>query len=100
MQERGVHDQPPGLRSEYRRLPVQREVLHQDEVVAYGSYGSYPSSSVQRQPNAAGYSSYPAPPVVYAASAVQPKAPESIRSQGSIPVSSHYLFAGPTEIYP
>ncbi|XP_022861566.1 uncharacterized protein LOC111381955 [Olea europaea var. sylvestris] len=100
VQGRGVHDQLPGLRSEYRRLPVQREVLHQDEVVAYGSYGSYPSSSVQRQPNAAGHSSYPAPPVVYAASAVQPKAPESIRSQGSIPVSSHYLFAGPTEIYP
>ncbi|CAI9786856.1 unnamed protein product [Fraxinus pennsylvanica] len=95
VQERGVHDQLPGLRSEYRRLPVQREVLPQDEAVAYGSFSSYASSAVQPQSNAAGYSSYPAPIVPYAASAVQPQAPESVR----LPVQREVLHQAEVVAY-
>ncbi|KAL2462312.1 Uncharacterized protein Adt_45732 [Abeliophyllum distichum] len=63
VQERGIHDQLPGLKSEYRRLPLQREVLHQNDMVTYSSYpppaAPYASSVVQPQARAAGYSSYP-----------------------------------------
>ncbi|KAL2478959.1 uncharacterized protein Fot_47973 [Forsythia ovata] len=103
VQERGIHDQLPGLKSEYRRLPLQREVLHQDDMVTYSSYPApaapYGSSVVQPQARSAGYSSYPAPAVPYTSSAVHPQTPASGRSQGSVPISYNYLLGGPTRVY-
>lgn len=52
----------------------------------------YALSVVQPQARAAGYSYYLTLVVWYTSSAMQPLAPASLRSQGSVLISSYYLL--------